>query len=153
MKKGLLLLLCVQVVIGGCAVLLPPLSPLMHEERTVQPLFNQEKQVLFKEPMVWYDKIIPTQGILFPEGIYELEAEDDEYYYFKAPKEFDCRTFSYGKTIDIRFISGGLYLTKKMLNMNPAGAYRSISDSKKLLFFKLGNDFFRIRGNDWEKNY
>jgi hypothetical protein len=103
--------------------------------------------------MVWYDKIVPTKGILFPEGIYKLEAEDHEYYYFKAPKEFDCRTFSYGKTIDTYFKSGGLYLTKKTFNMNPAGAYSSASDEKKILFWKLGSDFFRIRGNDWEKNY
>lgn len=125
----------------------------MSEDRIVKPTLDQKKEVVFNQPMVWYDGVRALRGILFSEGIYSLEAEDDEYYYFKAPKELEYRIFENGQTTEARFMPGGLYLSKNALNMIPAGAYLSVGEERKTLTWKLGSDFLRMRGHEWEKHF
>jgi hypothetical protein len=151
-KVSLIFLVIIISLLCGCAAL-PPFNPVMSENRSVKSVINQEKRVEFKEPMVWYDSIKQTRGVLFPEGIYILEAEDDTYYYFKAPKELDYRSFEKGKTSDVKLIPGGLFLSKGSFNMVPAGAYSSLSNENKTLTWKLGSDFMDMEGKKWKKLY
>ena len=147
------ILLILSLIFAGCAVVLPPLNPVSSEDRTVNSVSDQQKNVIFNQSMVWYDSLRKTRGILFPEGKYQLEAEDNEYYYFKAPKELEYRIFENGKTTDMRTMPGGLYLSKSAFNMVPAGAYLSVSDEKKTLTWKLGSDFMRMENDEWKKDY
>ena len=137
----------------GCG-LMPPQSPVTGEDRAVTPLQMQEKQVVFKEAMVWLDRTFsPTRGIRFPEGVYTLEAEDKEYYYFRAPRDIEYRVFEDGRVVDGNFMPGGLYLGKKLLMMVPAGAYLSVNEQNKTMTWRLGGDFLRMEGRTWERNF
>ncbi|WP_428240172.1 hypothetical protein [Gynuella sp.] len=60
--------------------------------RNVQLKQDTNKNVTLIDSMVWYD-FNRSHGILFPEGEYVLEAEDDDYYYFTAPSSLEFRTF------------------------------------------------------------
>lgn len=144
---------CLLCSLSGCG-LLPGGDPVMSEKRPVTPVAVRDKQVVFKESMVWYDRPFgATRGIMFPEGVYKLEAEDSEYYYFAAPKAIEYRVFSNGKAVDGRFIPGGLCLGKAFLKMIPAAAYMTMDDKNKVMTWKLGGDFIRMEGSKWTKNY
>lgn len=142
-----------MLILNGCGLLLPSLNPVISEDRSVNPEIDQNKQVVFNLPMVWYDSMRKSRGILFPDGIYVLEAEDEEYYYFKAPKELEYRIFEREATANARFMPGGLYLSKNVFNMVPAGAYLSVSEEMKTLTWKLGSDFLSMEGREWEKKF
>lgn len=152
-EKSIFLYLISAVCIFGCGLVLPPLNPLIDEERNVSIATNQEQKVVFNNSMVWYDNHRRNEGILFPKGTYILEAEDTEYYYFMAPSDLEFRSFKNSQTIDMKFASGGLFLSKARLNMIPAGAYRNDGNTKKTLLWKLGSNFMRMEGEGWEKLY
>ena len=145
-----LVVLGFMICIGCSAV---QFNPVTNESRAVTATSDQNKTIQFKESMVWYDKATnPTKGILFPDGMYTLEAEDTDYLYFRAPRQFDYRFFTNGEETDRKLINGGLYLSKTFLTAVPAGAYISIDDTNKTLTWKLGGDFLLMEGEKWERN-
>ncbi len=139
--------------LSGCGVVLPPLNPVISEDRSVAPSLNLENSIVLKDSMVWYNKMPPTRGIKFPSGIYQLEAEDHEYYYFKAPHKIDYKVFKDGREVDGNLLSGGIYLSKKHINIQPAGAYFSKSEKYKILTWKLGSEFMSMEGSKWKRNF
>jgi hypothetical protein len=145
-------ILCCSVL-GGCG-LLPPQDPVSAQERTVTPTTTRDKTITLKESMVWYNRpFSATRGIRFPEGVYTLEAEDDEYYYFASPKEIEYRVFQEGKVVDGRSIPGGLFLGKRLFKMVPAGVYMTADEHTRIITWKLGAEFLRMEGKLWTRNY
>lgn len=57
-------------------MLLLPMDPVTYSDRQVQASNSPQKQVVFKEPMVFYDSIYKSEGISFPAGVYELESRE-----------------------------------------------------------------------------
>jgi hypothetical protein len=152
-KYRFFLYLISTVCIFGCGLILPPLNPITNEERDVSIATNPEKKIIFNNSMVWYDNHRRNEGILFPKGTYILEAEDKEYFYFMAPDDLEFRSFKDGQTVDVKFVAGGLFLSKERLNMVPGGAYRNDGNTKKTLLWKLGSNFMRMEDEGWEKSY
>jgi hypothetical protein len=144
-------LIAAAALLGGCVL---PLSPLTNKAHVVSPLTNQTNAVVFKEPMVWYDQTFaPTRGIRFPQGTYLLEAEDSEYRYFRAPSRIEYRVLQNGQVTDDHFMPGGLFLSKTLINLVPAGAYLSVDEHTNVLTWKLGGDFMGMEGGRWSKNF
>ncbi len=149
MKNKLLSLIsfAILVIFSGC------MQTTMKEERQVSPVILEKKAVIFKAPMVWANKPVgKTRAIRFPKGIYTIEAEDAEYYYFMAPEDIEYKIFKEGKVVDSRKIPGGLFY-KKIFHIIPAGAYMSVSSKTKTLTWKLGKNFLEMEGNEWKKNF
>ncbi|WP_428241154.1 hypothetical protein [Gynuella sp.] len=138
------------ILLAGCGAL--ALNPITNEVRNVQLKQDGSKSVTLFDSMVWYD-LNQSNGILFPAGQYILEAEDDDYYYFKAPTSLEFRTFQGRQTTDSRVEEGGLFLGKSTLSLVPAGAYLSTTEGSKILVWKLGGDFMSMQGKKWEKSY
>jgi hypothetical protein len=133
----------------GCKML----DPTMKEKRIVTPTARNDKTIIFNDSMVWGDRPWGlTRAIRFPKGKYIIEAEDDEYYYFKAPANIEYRIFKDKKLTDARNMPGGLFY-KKYFNILPAGAYLSVSPTEKALTWKLGGDFLNMEGKLWKKNF
>jgi len=141
------------LLLGGCGSVISPIDPQTNEVRFVQVAQDPHKQIVFKKPMVFYEGFAKTQEIIFPEGTYELEAEDEEYYYFSAPKYLETRTNKDGITVGNWYYSGGLYLTKKSFNMVPAGAYYTVDESEKVHIWRLGILFLSEKGLSWYTTY
>jgi hypothetical protein len=154
MDKSIILvsLMAASTLLGGCVL---PMSPLAHEVHVVTPLTNQTNVVVFKEAEVWWyeQALAPTQGIRFPEGTYQLEAEDSEYLFFRAPSQIEYRVLQNGKVTDDRFVTGGLCLSKKTFDLVPAGAYSFVDEHADVLTWKLGRDFMNMEGGRWTKNF
>ncbi len=150
-RNAIINTVCAAILTGCSAV---NLNPTMNEPRIVSAVEVQNKHVILNDSMVWYDDAYnKTRGILFPKGRYILEAQDDDYYYFKAPSQFDYRTFENGEVIEQRMIDGGLFLGKSYLQVIPAGAYINKDEKEKILTWKLGGNFISMEGEKWVKNY
>jgi len=130
------------------------LSPVESEERTVVTLQDQSRGLTLNEPMVWLDTlpvISPTRGIRLPSGKYELEAEDSDYLYYRAPVPIEYRIFHNGQVTSDRYMPGGIYLSKAVISLVPAGAYMSSDDTHKTLTWKLGAEFTHAEGTKWTR--
>jgi len=136
-----------------CSGLAAPKSPLVSESREVRAITDEKKSVTVVEGMVWYDAKPATKGIRFPAGTYVLEAEDDEYWYFKSATPIEMRIFKNGEMVDGRDMTGGIMIAKAWLKMVPAAGYIDDEGSKKMMIWKLGRDFVRREGKDWTKTF
>lgn len=149
MRPLLLLVSCFFVPIAAFA-----LNPVTSEVRSVRPAMDEKKTVTVPEGMVWYDAARPTRGLRFPPGTYALEAEDDEYWYFRSPEPLEFRVFSGREVKDARSIPGGVMLGKKTLKLIPAAGYiDGERGSEKMMVWKLGRNFLRREGKDWRKSF
>ena len=146
---------CVQMRgIGGGGVLAI--------DRQVTPITG-EKTVTFIEPVVRGDGGLgETKTIIFPAGIYTLEAEDSDYFYFRAPAPLEYRVIEgaklengnlTGKVTDGRAMPGGLALVKSLWRGQPAKAYLSVSATNKTWTMGFGLDFMSLEPEKWKRNY
>ena len=147
-----LILVLIILAMYGCGTL-PSFDPVTTEPKTVVLLKDSAKTVSIPEGMVWYNNR-KTQGIRFPAGIYALEAEDANYWYFRSPTPLEFRTFNSGSVIDSRDIPGGIVIGKSPLQIVPAGGYiEGETPTRKTLVWKLGGDFLRMQGEYWNKSF
>ncbi|WP_136798817.1 MULTISPECIES: hypothetical protein [Desulfosediminicola] len=146
---GLVAILIPLLTLGGCGV--TRLSPIEDLEQKVQSIDYSTKKIVLMEPMIWLDSRDAESGIILPQGIYQLEAESGNYLYFAAPDYIEYRTLREDNEPDRRFLFGGLFLSKKSHKRIPAGAYYSISDLNKVHFWRLGDDFIEMEGEQWQK--
>ena len=139
-------LFVLAIFLSGCA---PQLDPAWLDERSVTYVNDASRTFSVPEGMVFYDTSPATRGIGFPAGIYGLEAEDDDYYYFRSAEPLDCRVFKDGKVSDRRLIPGGIMFAKRFSTI-PAGGYIDAEDpKKKLAVWKLGREFLAQKGAVW----
>ena len=149
MRSFLLLVSCLCLPLAAFA-----LDPVTSETRSVRPAADEKKTVTVPEGMVWYDAARATRGLRFPSGTYVLEAEDDEYWYFRSPAPLEFRVFSGREVKDARSIPGGVMLGKKTLKITPAAGYiDGDRRAEKMMIWKLGRDFLRREGKDWRKSF
>jgi len=147
--KKLIPLLLLSFTFSGCVTL----SPITDEKRDVSEVVDSSKSVTIPEGMVFFDSRPAVQGIRFPEGVYTLEGEDEEYFYFRSPNPIEFRTFDRGIPASEEKKIGGLMLGKSLLKMVPAGGYIDDEAGQKKLVWKLGKEFLSLEGKYWERNY
>ena len=153
---------CVILIAGG-AVALPTcaeaqisemLSPEQSEDRVVTVVQGKSSVLTLAEPMVFLDIVsgLPaTKGVRFPSGEYDLEAEDADYLYYRAPDRIEYRVFQSGQVKAQRFMPGGIYFSKALITLVPAGAYLSSDGTNKTLLWKLGAEFTHLEGTKWTR--
>ena len=140
------------LVVSACGALPYSLDPHASETRIVSSANDPSKRITVPEGMIWYDSPMKSSGLRFPPGIYQLEAEDEEYLYFRAASPLEFRNFSGGRMVDGRDIPGGIMYAKKQLSAVPAAGY--IDDgNNKMMVWKLGRDFQRREGSSWTKSF
>jgi hypothetical protein len=141
---------CIAIVASGCISLPGAIA----EQHSVQSASDPSKAVVFSEPMVWLDA--PTyrasKGVRLLPGRYELEAENEDYWYFRAPEPLELRALDGGRSLDGKFVPGGLALSKGF-NLDPAVAYIDDNSDQKLHVMRMGRDFLQLRGKTWEPSF
>jgi len=105
------------------------------------------------EGMVWYAGPSRSTGIRFPSGLYPLEAEDADYWYFRSPEPLEFRSFENGRPTAEHSDPGGMMLGKRSLRTVPAGAYIEGEGASKIMVWKLGGDFLAMEGRQWRKSF
>lgn len=140
---------------GAKAQTFTNLSPVQSEDRAVTAAQGANGTLTFNEPEVWLDGDglvrSTTRGIRLPAGDYQLEAEDADYLYYRASERFEMRVFQDGQVKDSRFMTGGIYVSKALIALVPAGVYFSSDEKNKTLVWKLGSDFMRSEGSKWTR--
>ena len=150
---------CVRPLAILCGILLnacgtfPALDPTTHESKTVSTATDPSRNVTVPEGMVWYAGPSRSTGIRFPSGLYPLEAEDADYWYFRSPEPLEFRSFENGRPTAEHSDPGGMMLGKRSLRMVPAGAYIEGEGASKIMVWKLGGDFLAMEGRQWRKSF
>lgn len=124
------------------------------EERRVVSTADATKTVTLSDPIVWLNAPAhrASKGIRLPRGVYQLEAEDEDYWYFRAPAPVEMRLLRDGRPVEGPDIPGGLALGKSAFPTSPA-AYIDVDQDHKMLVMKLGYDFVRMRGKQWDQSF
>ena len=149
------ILLVAGLLAGSVSCALIRLDPVTDEEFDVTPVSDPSRTVTFLEPMVWSNapQYRATKGVRLLNGTYVLEAENDDFLYFRAPAPVEMRVLEKGVPVDGRDFEGGLALSKAFVAMAPAAAYVSISERRKMHVMRMGNDFLQLEGRVWEKSF
>jgi hypothetical protein len=139
-------------LVTACGAL-PPFDAAANESRLVRVDSDPSKSLVVPDGMVWYASSARESGIRFPPGTYSLEAEDDDYWYFKSPAPLEFRRFAHGAPIEQHSNAGGLMLAKQPVRAVPAGGYIDADTSNKTLVWKLGRSFLAMEGRQWRKSW
>ena len=126
------LILAAAIALSSVGCFLIRLDPVTDEEFSVRPVNDPARKITFLEPMVWSNapQYRATKGVRLLDGIYELEAETDDFLYFRAPVHIEMRVLENGVPIDGRDYEGGLALAKAFVSLTPAVAYVSMSPDR-----------------------
>lgn len=151
MKNRILFFLTISIILfSGCSVFQS--SPITKEPRTVTPMQKQTLTVNIANIVTWHDKQPPSLTLSIPTGVYVLEAEDSDYLYFLSTKPLLYQVYNEkGVRVDSIDMVGGLYFGKKDKHL--AGVYQYVNESKRILVWKLNNDFYNIEGKAWFRNW
>lgn len=136
--------------IAGCSTSNDP--SFIEERRSVSAIISQELYVVVKQPINDTDEVFdPSIGIIFPIGRYVLEAEDAQYWYFRAPKPLKMAVYEFGKTVNGVSIYGGLAISKAGDNTEPK-PLTYVDDktrTSKVIVWKNSPVFPTLRGTKW----
>jgi hypothetical protein len=135
----------------GCGGL--ELNPLINERRNVHFELDSSKTLTVMREMTWDDKSHPTRELRFPVGTYNLEAEDQDYWYMRSSSPLALIEFHKGGKADSRSLRGGIAIGKYVFRAVPAAGYIDGEDSSRVLIWKLGKDFLGREGTDWRKSF
>ncbi len=154
-RFALMTSLAVICLSTGCGALPPLVSPVASETRSVTTVSDSSKTLTVKGGMVFYDGLAASHGIRFPPGTYVLEAEDASYWYLRAPAPLEIRTFQSGHVTDSHTAPGGIMMGKSRVNtvILPAAGYVDGDGGSKLLVWKLGGEFVKLRGQEWSQSF
>lgn len=146
--------LCATFILGllGCETIPEP-SPLANEERPVRQVEDSQMTVTVHEQLSFFDDEEPARGIVLPAGTYELNAEDDEYYYFRAPDRLLYRVRLRTQMIEERDMPGGLMVRKTEARNVPAAAFLHGNETMRLLIWKLERPFMQLEGDKWSRSW
>jgi hypothetical protein len=129
------------------------IDPVINDPRTAMLAADPSRTVVFHEPLSWANgpDHRATHAVLLPAGVYTLEAENEEFSYFKAPSPLSMGTFEAGSRTGGYDFDGGVAFAKSRLAQIPAEAYVSRSQTDKIHVMRLGYDFYQLQGKVWEK--
>ena len=147
-RAALVLLLLAPIFFGaGCETL--SLSPATSETRVVYPVKNAAMTVTVTRTMSFDDSSRRVYSVTVPQGVYKLEAEDADYWYFVAPSLFIRATYDGKEVVDQSMFCGGLMIGKKPGMIVPAAIYRSDGSMNLTMIWRFGGDFMKAEGKAW----
>jgi hypothetical protein len=141
----------------ACSVL-PPLDAITAETYTVQPATDTTMSLTVTDSMVFYSDPSQAHGIRFPPGTYALEAEDNDYWYFRSPSPLEFRDLKDGALTSAKRVPGGIMLprsfTKSVQNLLAGAGYTDGgSPTTRNMVWKLGVEFRHLEGTQWTKSF
>ncbi len=94
----------------------------------------------------------PSEGVEFPLGKYYLEAQNDDYWYFRAPKNIVIARYDLdGRKVNSLNLPGGIALAKSGDNTvpGPMAYVDDMNKSSKVHLWTITREFFKQRGDKW----
>jgi hypothetical protein len=152
MKRFLTALFAATLLMtAGCAT---DYEQTIQEPAIVTPTTSKTLYLIVNKPLNNTDDAYnPSEGIVFLIGKYMLEAEDINYWYFRAPKPIIVATYDFGKQTSGTRFYGGIAISKRGDNTKPtACAYTDESTkdkNNKIRIWRMSDDFQKQRGIKW----
>jgi hypothetical protein len=143
-------------ILSACAPLLSSPSSALPEMRTVVAAADSTKTLTVTEGMVFYDSdLTPTRAMWFPPGTYALEAEDEAYYYMRAPSPVEMRILDGLRVRSTNSAQGGIMIAKTKLRTraNPAAGYIDAEGGGKRIVWPMGAEFVHWQWIQWQKSF
>jgi hypothetical protein len=141
--------LLLALVLSGCANLFHPVSTRIYEARPASSASAQTVLVM-SEQLDWHSS---TNGdrydILLPQGIYHVEARDDDYLYYQAPERVSLGKKKIFADQGTDGYDGGIFISRKAGSKYSAGAYIDFKSHNKLLLFFFDSRFTKQEGKSW----
>jgi hypothetical protein len=132
----------------GCGIM-PTGDSVCYEPKFVHSVRDEGKYVTIPDGMIFANNS-RTKGVRFPEGKYELEAEDDDYWYFRSEKPLEFRVLRNGMAVDGRDIPGGLMVTKHTFSSLQGAAYIDGDiPNQRIMMQRMGREFLLAKGSSW----
>jgi hypothetical protein len=155
--RWLLPLLISALGLVACSVL-PPFDAMTAENFTVQPAIDTTKTLTVKGGMVFYSDPSQAHGIRFPPGTYALEAEDNDYWYFRSPSPLEFQDSNNGAVTSAKVVPGGIMIprsfTKSVKNLVAGAGYTDGgSPTTRTMVWKLGAELRHLEGTEWTKSF
>jgi hypothetical protein len=143
--------------LASCSVL-PPFDPVTSENFSVRPTTDTTKALTVTGGMVFYSDPSQAHSIRFPPGTYALEAEDDDYWYFRSPSPLELRDAQNGAVTSAKSVPGGIMMprnfTKSVKNLVAGAGYTDGgSPTTKNMVWKLGVEFRHLEGTEWTESF
>jgi len=140
------------LLLQGCSFL--SIDPVINDKHRVTAIANSERTVVFLEPLSWANgpDHRATRVLFIPVGTYSLEAQNQDFLYFRGPNPLTMSIVDRGVPTDARQFVGGVAFAKAVLAQIPAEAYVSKSETEKIHVMRLGWDFSRLRGKVWKRD-
>lgn len=153
MRSIIILILALAPFFAGCSSTKE--YPVSYDPREVKPVVRPKKPktITVVNAMTWYDDAPATRDIRFPAGVYQLEAEDDEYWYLRSPKDLEFHILDSGESNDVKEMSGGIMFAKSSFSEIPAAGYVDGEYSTKVMVWKLNDAFIDCEGQQWKKSF
>ena len=134
---------------GGCATSDTSFLTESHQEVT---LATSETLFLQMNGMnAWTDQEFdPLMGVRYRPGKFVLEAENEDYWFFDAPKPLELLRYDFGRIVDGMSLWGGIAISKDPSNPHRAGAYADgENENKKVVVHWFKKKFMEDRGTKW----
>jgi hypothetical protein len=150
MIARLTFILSLTLFVSGCADMVLPVSNRISQERTAS-LVTGKRSLVMSEPLNWFaSEDGKKYDIYLPQGTFHLEAEDSDYWYFRAPEKVSVVITKLFSTPDGRSFDGGIFISKKT---NPeaysSGAYLNHEGGRMLLVMYFDFRFTDKEGKQW----
>jgi hypothetical protein len=149
--RHLTVLLVVATVLSACGGI--ELNPFVNERRAVRPEQDPSKTLTVVHDLVFDDKSHASHELHLPAGAYALEAEDEDYWYFRSSVPLELREFKKDAKPESRSLRGGLALGKYSFRAVPAAAYIDGEGANRVIIWQLGKSFLKGEGRDWRKSF
>lgn len=120
--------------------------------RSAQPVYDGTKTFTILKEFDWYGSYPPSRGVRLRAGVYTLEAEDAEYWYFRSPVPIEVIAVERMSIARGRSVPGGIMVSKRF-NVVPAAAYVDDSAEGKRMVLEFGPDFRSMEGIYWKKDF
>lgn len=151
MKKSYAaLLFALAAMMTGCATTFE--SQVQETHVVVTPATSEDVYIVVFKPLSDTDDTYdPSQGVVMPLGKYQLEAEDINYWYFRAPKPVVLALYEFGRQTNGMRLYGGIALSKAGNNSEPIPSFYTDDSNKngKIIIWSTSPEFLKARGEKW----
>lgn len=106
--------------------------------------------IVFTGPLDWY--VVESDeryDAVLPAGTYPLEAQDNDYRYYKSPNPISLVQSTSEFDRNVQPFAGGLFLAKNAGAKYSSGAYVEYKDGHKLLVLSFDYRFMGQEGTTW----
>jgi hypothetical protein len=143
------IVLLLALILSGCADMILPGTNRIREERIVLPA-TAHRSLVMSEPLDWFaSENGERYDVWLPQGTFHVEAQDNDYWYYKAPGKVSLGETPPFSNRDFRMFDGGIFMSRNPGSKYSSGAYIDYENGHKLLVFFFDSRFTGREGSKW----